>query len=126
MNQQPLYAVYRGIRYEARKISSRKYCLSACGPECPEGFLALGRDSHTYYKNVLRSELEALFLLENIAVYQNHRLPVREMGAGWVLLHTEDATAAAAVQMEADESGWEKRVPVNELTRLIEYRTFLG
>ncbi|MGI5896512.1 MAG: hypothetical protein ACOX6U_06090 [Oscillospiraceae bacterium] len=124
--KQRLYAVYCGTRYEAVKISSQKYCLTAHGLCCPEGFLALNTRSHTYYKNVLRAELEALYLLETIAVYREHRLPVIDADDEWVLLATQDQAVSERFEMDLEDSLYFKNVPKTELTRIIEYRTFFA
>lgn len=124
--KQHLYAVYCGTRYEAVKISSQKYCLTAHGLCCPEGFLSLNSHSHTYYKNALRTELEALYLLEAVAIYQEYRLLILDADDEWVLLATEDPALAEQLCMEREASLFVKNVPRAELTRMIEYRTFFA
>lgn len=124
--KQHLYAVYCGARYEAVKISSQKYCLTAYGLCCPEGFLSLNSHSHTYYKNALRTELEALYLLESVAIYRECRLLILEADNEWALLATEDPALADQLCMERKASFFVKNVPRVELTRMIEYRTFFA
>ncbi len=119
-----LYAVYRGIRYEATKISSRKYQLTARGAECPEGFVPAGRRLRTYYKNAFPDELDSLYLIESVAVYKGYRLRVVDADADGVTVVTEDAVLSSVLEMEDADGLYHLNLARDDLTRIIDYMTF--
>lgn len=117
-----LYAVYQGTRYEAKKISSRKYRLTARGTDCPDGFLSLSSRSRAFYKNAIAEELDAVYRLESIAVYEGCHLRIVDVDPDGV---TVSAGHAALSALSTDEGGDGLCYLAREtLTRVIDYMTF--
>ncbi len=119
-----LYAVYRGIRYEATKISIRKYRLTARGVECPEGFVPAGSHLPIYYKSAFREELDSLYHIESAAVYKGYRLRIVDADADGVTVVTEDAALSSVLGLEEADGFYHLRLSRKNLTRIIDYMTF--
>ena len=116
-----LYAVYQGTRYEAKKISSRKYRLTARGTDCPDGFLCLSPRSRAFYKNAAAEELEAVYRLESIAVYEGCHLRIVDADTEGVTVSADHATDFVPAADEGDGLCYLTR---KALTRVIDYMTF--
>lgn len=117
-----LFAVYHGVRYEAEKISSRKYRLTARGGACPDGFLSVSPRSPAFYKNAFPEELDAVYLRESVAVYQGRHL--RIVRDGEAVVTVAEAPSRLPSVEASEKSGDFFRLNRNDLTRIIEYATF--
>lgn len=111
-----LYAVYRGVRYPADKISVSKYLLTAKSATCPDGFHYIKPSESIYYKYVFSHELDEIYFSKSVAVHQNELYQIIDADAEHVTVltehsgHTETAEACSAACL-----------PRSALTRIIEY-----
>jgi len=117
------YAVWHGGEYKAHRVDKDWVLLIRPSDQPqPKGFV---EDSGEWVRKVHRSELSEMFSVRTVAVWQGHRVTVWSVDGDIAQVQASSTKQAdipdhPAVVRENAYGDWGARVPVWELTEVVE------
>lgn len=119
-----IYAVYQGIVYKAGLDSNIVTLRSYDSSEAKKGFSLY--KGEVYIKRVPRSEIEEIYRISTLAIYQGYTFGVYREKGDKLLLFTGDYTAYKELGLEMVDRGvYEKWVNKSDVTSVYEKKTSL-